>query len=374
LEEKTMTELSANRKFAPKPSVMHSVSTERHSNQGAADGLRKADKERDHILHRELRNRLEQAGCFRPAKWAYGITISIIFGVGIISYAVLLTGPELVPRIALAALIAFVSVQAGFIAHDAGDGGVTRNRRISFGLRHALMSFVGALSSSYFNYLHKVHHLTLARGGRGIGGGDVAFNPYEIRWFKKLVSWNGLVFLIATASMRCVTFRLESLRYVWKNPKGTTPDRFLMALHGLVWLVLPLPFIGLLDTFINYALVALIAGPYVGTVLILNHEGMSKASSLRHLSMLERVTRSTRNLGRSHWSDFVFGGVNNHIEHHLFPQIPAMRLRQARSITRDFCREHDISYVETSFGSAVVEAARHFRTLPKSRLVAEALS
>jgi fatty acid desaturase len=101
---------------------------------------------------------------------------------------------------------------------------------------------------------------------------------------------------------------------------------------------------------------------------------MSAARSQGHLPVMERITRSTRNLGRSRWSDFVFGGVNNHIEHHLFPKVPAMRLRQARAITREFCRNHGIPYSETNFVRALVEAANHFRTVPAARLTAEALS
>ncbi len=58
----------------------------------------------------------------------------------------------------------------------------------------------------------------------------------------------------------------------------------------------------------------------------------------------------------------------------MFPKVPAMRLRQARAITREFCRHHGISYSETSFVRALVEAANHFRTVPPNRLAAEALS
>lgn len=331
-------------------------------------------RDRDRALYGDLRNRLTQAGCFRPAPWAYGIKIAIVLVAGAFGYVALLSGPEPAVRIALALLIAFASVQAGFLAHDAGDGGITSNRRLAFGLRHFLMSFVSALSSSYFHYLHKVHHLTLQRGTGGLGAGEFAVNPYEIGWLKKLVSWNGIVFVTATICLRGLTFKLESLRYILQNPEGTKPDRLLMALHALFWLILPMPFIGVLDTAINYGLVTLLAGPYVGTVLILNHAGMSAARSQGHLPVMERITRSTRNLGRSRWSDFVFGGVNNHIEHHLFPQLPAMRLRQARDITHEFCRHHGIPYSETSFVRALVEAAKHFRAVPPSRLAAEALS
>ncbi len=340
----------------------------------AGDSRIKTLRDRDRALYGELRNRLARAGCFRPAPWAYGIKIAFVFAAGAIGYFALLTDPEPAIRIALALLIAVASVQAGFLAHDAGDGGITSNRQLAYGLRHLLMSFISALSSSYFQYLHRVHHLTLQRGAGGLGTGAFAVNPYEIGWLKKLVSWNGIVFVAATVCLRGLTFKLESLCYVLRNPQGTKPDRLLMALHALSWLILPMPFIGALDTAINYGLVTLFIGPYIGTVLILNHAGMSAARSQGHLPVMERITRSTRNLGRSRWSDFVFGGVNNHIEHHLFPQIPAMRLRQARAITREFFRHHGIPFCETSFVRALVEAVNHFRAVPPARLAAEALS
>ena len=328
----------------------------------------------DRALYADLRNRLTQAGCFRPAPWAYGIKITFFLAAGAFGYLALLSGPGSAIRITLALMLAVASVQLGFLAHDAGDGGITSNRRLAIGLRHLLMSFVSAVSSSYFHHLHKVHHLTLQRGPGELGADTYAINPYEIGWLKKLFSWNGIVFVTAMVCLRGLTFKLESLRYVLRNTQETKPDRLLMALHALVWLILPIPFIGVLDTAINYGLITLLAGPYVGTVLILNHEGMSTAISQGHLPVMERITRSTRNLGRSRWSDFVFGGVNNHIEHHLFPKIPAMRLRQARVITRDFFRYHGIPYSETSFVRALVEAANHFRAVPPARLAAEALS
>lgn len=351
------------------------------TNHGAAREVRsptdrqfKVTKDRGRALYCELRDRLMKAGCFRPAPWAYGIRIVFVLLTIVLGYIALLYGPELVVRTALILLIAFASVQAGFIAHDAGDGGVTRNRKSAACQRHVLMSGVSAMSSSYFKYLHKVHHLTLQRGGRGLGSGKFDVNPYEIRWFKKLVSFNGIVFTIATVCLRGLTFKLESIRYVLRNPRETRVDRALMTLHALFWLVLPIPFIGVLDTAINYGLVTLFIGPYVGTVLILNHSGMSAARSLTHLSMIERVSRTTRNFGQSAWSDFVFGGVNNHIEHHLFPKIPAARLRQAREITKEFYGEYGIPYLERGFFQALAEALNHFRVVPQNRLAAEALS
>ncbi|HSF93650.1 MAG TPA: fatty acid desaturase, partial [Thermohalobaculum sp.] len=108
--------------------------------------------------------------------------------------------------------------------------------------------------------------------------------------------------------------------------------------------------------------------------LVLNHEGMSKAHEHAGLPMLERVVKTTRNLGQSRWHDLLFGGVNNHIEHHLFPEIPVVRLGKARRITRDFCLSRGYGYVETGFLAALASAAGHFAALPRARLEREALS
>jgi fatty acid desaturase len=333
-----------------------------------------ARRDRDRALYRDLRQRLEAADCFRPAPLYYGVLIAAVIAAIAASYVGLLLDPSPAVRFSLALLIAIATVQAGFLAHDVGDGAVTRHRGVALALRHTLMSFVSALSSSYFHFMHKVHHLTLQRGGGGLGGQTYVVNPYEIAWLKRLVAWNGYVFLAVTVLLRGLTFRLESLRYVWSNGRGTLPDRVLMALHAVFWLVLPLPVIGLADTLINYVLIMLLVGLYVGVVLIANHPGMSEAHTLGRLPLFDRVTRSTRNLGRSRLSDFVFGGVNNHIEHHLFQQIPAAHLRQARRITEAFCAEHGIGYRETTFTRAMIEAARHFARLTPERLANEALA
>ncbi len=330
-------------------------------------------KDRDRALYSELRSRLTQAGCFRPAPWAYGIKIALILVTIALGYIALQTSPEPIVRTVLLLLIAFASVQAGFIAHDAGDGGITSNRKVASCLCHVLMSFVSAMSSSYFRYLHKVHHLTLQRSARGLASDGFAVNPYEIGWLKKFVSFDGIVFAVVTVCLRGLTFKLESIRYVLQNRRGTRVDRVLMTLHTLFWLALPVAFIGVFDTLINYGLVTLFIGIYVGTVLILNHANMCTTHSLMHLSRIERITRTTRNLGPSRWSDFVFGGVNHHIEHHLFPQIPATRLSKARPITKEFCAEYGIPYSETNFVQALAEAANYFRVTPRPRLAAEAL-
>ena len=60
---------------------------------------------------------------------------------------------------------------------------------------------------------------------------------------------------------------------------------------------------------------------------------------------------------------FLTGGVNNHIEHHLYPSMPTARLGDARKVTRAFCHRQGIPYRETSWPAAVKEVTRHLRDM-----------
>ena len=51
-------------------------------------------RDRDRARYGDLRKRLAQAGCFRPAPWAYGIKIAFVLAAGAIGYFALLSGPE----------------------------------------------------------------------------------------------------------------------------------------------------------------------------------------------------------------------------------------------------------------------------------------
>jgi fatty acid desaturase len=322
----------------------------------------------------ELRKRLAEAGCFSRTPHVYAVRIFLITLAYVLGYMGLLLVADGAARIGLLAVIAFATVQAGFIAHDVGDGAVTQNKDMAVLLRHYLMSFLAALSSTYFNHLHRAHHIRLHRGLGAAGHQLANVNPFEVFWLKRLFAWSGIVFAVATICLRGLTFKLESIRYVSQHRKTTQLDMSMMTLHAVVWLVLPIPFIGIASTLGNYFGIVLIGGLYIGTVLVLNHEGMSKVDGLANLSLLERTIVSTRNLGRGWFNDILLGGVNNHVEHHLFPQIPVTSLPKARRIVEAFFAEKGVSYTSITSGKAFVSAVRYFCSLDPDMRVNQALS
>ena len=82
-------------------------------------------------LHRLLIGELASAGCFRPAPVRTAVYGAFVLGIYSAAYGVLLTAPGIAARALAIVVLAFASVHAGFIAHEAGHGAITRNRRVA---------------------------------------------------------------------------------------------------------------------------------------------------------------------------------------------------------------------------------------------------
>ena len=77
-----------------------------------------------------------------------------------------------------------------------------------------------------------------------------------------------------------------------------------------------------------------LVGNVVGSVYFVaaispNHNGMPMWTSGIKLSFLERQVLSSRDLTSHPVWDFLYGGLNYQIEHHLFPTIPRVNLKHA---------------------------------------------
>lgn len=53
------------------------------------------------------------------------------------------------------------------------------------------------------------------------------------------------------------------------------------------------------------------------------------------------------------------GGLNNQIEHHLFPSMPSPTLRRAQPLVRAFCRDHHLPYLESGLTCSYTQVLRY---------------
>jgi fatty acid desaturase len=185
----------------------------------------------------------------------------------------------------------------------------------------------------------------------------------EKRGLGKLITRHQAVLIWILVWLQGFTLKIDSISFLVRNPRATRVDQVFLALHLVLWLVVPSLVLGIPAALLNYALMTLLIGPYLGIIFLVNHLGTRVVEPGESLSFFEQELAVTRNLGASRLHDFLFGGINNHIEHHLFPSMPTARLRMARRITREFCRRHGLAYREMSWFAAAREVTRHFKAI-----------
>jgi fatty acid desaturase len=89
-----------------------------------------------------------------------------------------------------------------------------------------------------------------------------------------------------------------------------------------------------------------------------NHIGMPQIAHDQKVDYLRRQVLTSRNITGGPFVDFLMGGLNHQIEHHLFPSLPSANLRQARVMIRDYCLEKDLPYTERSLPVAMADVIR----------------
>src|SRR5205085_5372452 len=90
-----------------------------------------------------------------------------------------------------------------------------------------------------------------------------------------------------------------------------------------------------------------------------NHKGMPIIETATASSFARRQVVTARNVRGGWFTDFMLGGLNYQIEHHLFPSMPRSNLRRVQGLVRDFCAATDLGYSEESFVGSFRQIVHH---------------
>jgi fatty acid desaturase len=319
-------------------------------------------------LHGMLVAELSAAGCFRRAPLhsiAYGAFILATYAV---AYGVLLADPGLAARGLAIVVIAALCMHGGFLSHEAGHGALTSNRRLATAVGLVFNTLVSGMCYAYFQHIHRKHHPHCNQRAHDPDMQSELFTLYpesarDKRWFGRLITRHQAWLIWILVWLQGLTLKIDSLILLARNWRTTRAEQAVLALHVALWLVVPALVLGIGDAWLNYSLITLLIGGYTGAAFLVNHVGTRVIEPDERHSHFLREIEVTRNLGTSRIADFFFGGLNNHVEHHVFPSMPTARLRAARDITRAFCRRHGIDYKEMSWTQAAREVTAHFKAM-----------
>jgi fatty acid desaturase len=252
-----------------------------------------------------------------------------------------------------AAFLAFAFAQTGYLGHDAGHRQIF-NRAASNDLFGLATNLLLGFSRSWWVDTHNMHH---------VNPNDLDLDPHTalpIFAFSEeqarskrgplrlLVGYQSFYF-VPVLLLEGLGVRLASVQYLLRGKaKDQVAEASLMALHFVVYLGLLFYVLSVGQALLFIVVHQALLGLYLGLVFAPNHKGMLLLDSESQLDFLRRQVLTSRDLSAHPLTDFLYGGLNYQIEHHLFPSMPRNKLREAQGIVRAFCEERSIPYHESS--------------------------
>ncbi|KHJ81619.1 hypothetical protein OESDEN_18694 [Oesophagostomum dentatum] len=74
---------------------------------------------------------------------------------------------------------------------------------------------------------------------------------------------------------------------------------------------------------------------------------------------------TTRNMRPGLFIDWLWGGLNYQIEHHLFPTMPRHNLSKVMPLVKQFCADNDLPYMVDDYLTGWKEEIRQFANVAK---------
>lgn len=328
----------------------------------------------ERALFAALTQRVRDAGCFERCDAAYGRRLALLVPLFAALFASLLVVPPGLLWAALAFATALISVQLGIVSHDAGHRMVHRRRAINDLWGHFGMSFACGLSFTHWRTVHDQHHRFPQDEGRDpdVDYG-LLFVVYDRAARAPRRGLRRMFLAVQHASfwplggLYSWGLRTDSVQRCLREPRRTRVDRWALAGHYVLWLVVPMFFVPIWWALLNYVAVSTVIGVNLLAIFAPNHMGMPSVESDHRLGYLRRQLITTRNVEPGVVVSRLMHGLEYQIEHHLYPGIGQPRLAAARRVVRAFCAEHGLPYKSTGFVEAHREVIRHLRRLAHRR-------
>jgi fatty acid desaturase len=285
-----------------------------------------------------------------------------------VAAAVLLVG-ESWWQMALAVAAAIVTSRSCFIGHDACHQQIAATRRANriIALLHG--NLLMGMSTGWWDSKHSRHHANpnhlekdpdvavgvlvwsadQTAGRRGLAGW---LTRHQARLFFPLLLLEGLNLKLSGVLDLKNRTRREALL-----------EGGLMLAHTAGYVALLLTAMSPLKALIFALVHHAVLGVHLGCSFAPNHKGMPSPEPGQKWDHLRRQVLTSRNVRGGPITDWVLGGLNYQVEHHLFPSMPRGNLRKAQPIVRRHCEELGLLYTEAGPIESYAVALRHMHAV-----------
>jgi len=166
-------------------------------------------------------------------------------------------------------------------------------------------------------------------------------------------------FFVITPKIQNQSF-LASLKY----------ERLTLILHW-VWFIGVAWFTPSWTSFFSFMIISEFAGGAgIALIVFMNHYALDHHEQKDRLNrnFLELQLGGTRNIRPHPFMNWLSGGLNLQVEHHLFPTMPRNNLLAVRPLVQQFCKEQGIEYLELSWFDCLVEVEKKLHRVSSAYL------
>jgi fatty acid desaturase len=315
-----------------------------------------------------LARQIKQAGLMRRRSGYYSAKIALTGGLFAVGWA----GFALLGRswyqLLVAMFLGIAFTQVAFLGHDAGHRQIFSGRRGNDLIGLVAGNLMVGLSYGWWVDKHNRHHAHPNTEGADpdIGDGAIAFTAAQARnrktrWGRAVARSQAWLFfpMLTLEGLNLHVASVRSLLDGSRRRHSRRAEGALLVVHLAIYLTALFLVLSPMQALAFIAIQQGLFGVYMGASFAPNHKGMLILTADDEIDSLRRQVLTSRNVHGGRVTDFVLGGLNYQIEHHLFPSMPRPNLRHAQGLVRGFCLDNGISYQDDTLLASYVQTLRH---------------
>lgn len=251
------------------------------------------------------------------------------------------------------------------IMHDGAHGSFSKKTWVNELMGYSLNIMGGNVY--LWKYKHNVNHHSFTN----IEGmdDDIDIEPWirvhdeqKKYWFHR---FQHIYWIVLYGITYLLWIFVQDFQKYFSGKVGETPFRKMdLKEHFIFWgsklfyvgmaIVLPMFFVGVLQTIIGYSIIAFVCGLIIAVVFQLAHivEDASFSTPDKAVYKIEEEwavhqIKTTANFAtKSKIVSWFTGGLNFQVEHHLFPRISHIHYPKISELVRETCAQFNIPYLE----------------------------
>eukprot|EP00199_Chlamydomonas_sp_CCMP681_P000537 CAMPEP_0119106878 /NCGR_PEP_ID=MMETSP1180-20130426/6757_1 /TAXON_ID=3052 ORGANISM="Chlamydomonas cf sp, Strain CCMP681" /NCGR_SAMPLE_ID=MMETSP1180 /ASSEMBLY_ACC=CAM_ASM_000741 /LENGTH=471 /DNA_ID=CAMNT_0007092277 /DNA_START=33 /DNA_END=1448 /DNA_ORIENTATION=+ len=288
--------------------------------------------------------------------------------------------PNSVPMVLLSAvLFACCMFQCGWTQHDFQHNQVFRSHKLNATVGNLVIGLGIGGSAHWWKNKHNQHHATPNKvddNGKPVDP-DIDTIPL-LAWSEDLMKQvnttdRGFILmqhllLWPLLFVALVNWQAQGIIHLLQSPNVPTSSRWiemgLVMTHHFSVLALAFVPLGFKMGLMFWAVAHALAGFGISFVFVQSHNAMEIYSEDKDFVTSQMV--STRNINPGVIADWVMGGLNYQIEHHLFPTMPRHSFSRVRQPVMEFCARHGLPYESCSIWESTYKVYRQLAVVAKA--------